>query len=326
MKNPARADPAHAASGKLAVVGTGHVGSAIAYAALIRGSARTVALYGRNAVKVRAEVLDLRHSLPFVPAATVIGSDDIEVARDADVVVLTVGSTPRPDQTRLDLAEDAVAIVADLVPRLLAVAPGAIFLTVTNPVDAVTYATRKLLDLPRERVMGTGTVLDGARFQSLIADRFGLAAGTVDAHVIGEHGESAVPVWSSAAIGSIPVLDWRDQRRQRLTAAERDEITRQVIGVGIEILHAKGHTDHAVALATVRIAEAVLRDENRVLSVSSVLDGYAGIRDEVALSVPAVVNRHGVHQARPIPLSTDECEGLHSSAHTIRTVLDKLGI
>jgi L-lactate dehydrogenase len=318
--------PAAAKNTKIAIVGTGHVGSAIAYAALIRGSAQTIALYGRNAEKVRAGVLDLRHGLPFVPAATVIGSDDVETVRDADVIVLAVGGTPRPRQTRLDLAEDTVAIVADLLPRLTAVAPGAVVLAVTNPVDVITYAAWKLLGLPRERVMGTGTVLDGARFRSLIAQHFDVAARAVDAYVIGEHGESAIPVWSSASIGSVPVLDWHDAGHPRLTPVERDDITRRVISVGLEILHAKGHTDHAVALAAVRIAEAVLRDENQVLSVSSVLSGYAGIRDEVALSAPAVINRSGVQRVLPVPLSVEESEGLYRSADAIRTVIDKLGL
>ena len=310
---------------KIAVVGAGHVGVTLAYACMIRGTGKTIALYGRNAEKVRAEVLDLQHGLQFVPMATVEGSDDVEVCRDADVLVLTVGGNPRPGQTRLDLAADSVAACRELLPPLLAVAPGAVVLIITNPVDVVTYAALKISGLPRHQVLGSGTVLDSSRLRSLIARHCGVAVQSVHAYIAGEHGDSEIVLWTSATVGAVPVLRWDDPRLPPLTAAERDDIGRQVIRAGYQILAGKGYTNHAVALAAARIIEAVLYDEHQVLPVSSLLTGYAGISD-VCLSVPSVVSRAGVLRVLPVPLSADEHDGLHRSALAVRAVVDKLGL
>ena len=313
-----------AATGKVAIVGPGHVGVTLAYACLIRGTGRTIALYGRNAEKVRAEVADLAHGLQFVPMATVTGSDDVEVCRDADVLVLTAGVPYRPGQRRMDLAADGLAIYRDLLPRLLEVAPGAVLVIVTNPVDVVTYAALKISGLPRQRVFGTGTMLDSSRLRALIAQRCGVAVQNVHAYTAGEHGESQVPLWTSATVGGVPLLRWEDEHPP-ITVAEKDDLRRQVVQAGYEVIRGKGYTNHAIALATARIIEAVLYDEHQVVPVSSLLTGYAGISD-VCLSVPTVVGRAGVVRALPGPLSEDERDGLQHSASTIRAVLDKLGL
>jgi L-lactate dehydrogenase len=314
-----------AATAKIAIVGPGHVGATLAYACLIRGTGKTIALYGRNVEKVRAEAADLRHGLQFVPMATVTGSDDIEVCRDADVLVLTAGVPFRRGQRRLDLAADGVAIYRDLLPRLLEVAPGAVLVIVTNPVDVVTYAALKIGGLPRHRVLGSGTVLDSSRLRSLIARRSGVAVQNVHAYVAGEHGDSEVPLWSSATVGGVPLLRWQDAECPPITAAEGDDLRRQVVQAGDAVMRGKGHTNYAVALATTRIIEAVLYDEHQVLTVSSLLTGYAGISD-VCLSVPSVVGRSGLLRVLPVPLSADERGDLRQSARTVRAVLDKLGL
>jgi L-lactate dehydrogenase len=310
---------------KIAIVGAGHVGVTLAYACMIRGTGKTIALYGRDARRVQAEVLDLQHGLQFVPMATVTGSDDAEVCRDANVLVLAAGGTPKTGQTRLDLAGEGVAICRDLLPRLLAVAPDAVVLIVTNPVDVVTYAALKILGLPRNRVMGSGTVLDSSRLRALIAQHCGVAVQSVHAYIAGEHGDSEIPLWTSATVGAVPVLQWDDPWLPPLTAAERDGIVREVVQAGYQILHGKGYTNYAVALAAARIIEAVLYDEHQVLPVSSLLTSYSGISD-VCLSVPAVVNRTGVLRVLPVPLSDDERDGLHRSARAVRSVIDQLGL
>ena len=310
---------------KIAIVGAGHVGVTLAYACLIRGTGKTIALYGRHAQKVRADVLDLQHGLQFVPMATVTGSDDIEVCRDADVLVMTAGGNPRAGQTRLDLAGETVAICEDLLPPLLDVAPGAVVIVVSNPVDVVTYAALKILGLPPGRVLGSGTVLDTSRLRSLIAQRCGVAVQSVHAYIVGEHGDSEIPLWSSATVGAVPLLRWNDPQRPALTAVGRDEMLRQVADAGYQILRGKGYTNYAIALATARIIEAVLYDEHQVLPVSSLLTGYAGL-SEVCLSVPSVVGRTGVLRMLPVPLSAEEHDGLHRSAQAVRTVIDRLHI
>jgi len=312
---------------KVAVVGAGSVGATLAYACLVRGIGRTIALYDVNADKTRAEVLDLNHGLQFVPQATVIGSDDIEVCRGADLVVITAGAKQKPGQTRLELAEANVTMSRALVPRLLEVAPDAILLLVTNPVDVVTYAALKYSGLPPQRVFGSGTVLDSSRLRLLVAEHCGVAVQSVHAYIAGEHGDSEIPLWSSASIGSVPLLAWDVPGRPPLAAATRDEIVRRVIGSAGEIIRGKGATNYAVGLAAARIIEAVLDDQRQVLPVSSLLDSRAGIGiHDVCLSLPSVVDRLGVDTVLPGPLSEDEAEGLRRSADTVRGVIRSLGL
>jgi L-lactate dehydrogenase len=310
---------------KVAVVGAGSVGATLAYACLVRGIGRTIALYDLNADKTRAEVLDLQHGLQFVPQATVVGSDDLEVCRGADLVVITAGAKQKPGQTRLELAEANVALSRALVPQLLEVAPDAILLLVTNPVDVVTYAALKYSGLSPQRVFGSGTVLDSSRLRLLVAEHCGVAVQSVHAYIAGEHGDSEIPLWSSASIGSVPLLAWDVPGRAPLDAATRDDIVRRVIGAAGEIIRGKGATNYAVGLAAARIIEAVLYDQRQVLPVSSLLDGQAGIRD-VCLSLPSVVDRLGVDTVLPGPLSAEEAEGLRRSADTVHGVIKSLGL
>jgi L-lactate dehydrogenase len=310
---------------KIAVVGAGSVGATLAYACLIRGIGRTIALYDVDAAKTRAEVLDLNHGLQFVPMATVIGADDIEVCRGADLVVVTAGAKQKPGQTRLELAEANVTLCRGLVPRLLEVAPDAVLLLVTNPVDVVTYAALKYSGLPSHRVFGSGTVLDSSRLRLLVAQHCGVAVQNVHAYIAGEHGDSEIPLWSSASIGSVPLLGWNVPGRPALDAAAREDIVRRVVGAAAEIIRGKGATNYAVGLAAARIIEAVLHDQRQVLPVSSLLDDVAGISD-VCLSIPAVVDRSGVDTVLPPPLSEEETAGLRRSADTVRTVNHELGL
>jgi L-lactate dehydrogenase len=315
-----------AATAKVAIVGAGSVGATLAYACLIRGAAKTIALYDVDAAKTRAEMLDLNHGLQFVPMATVVGSDDIEVSHDASIVVITAGAKQKPGQTRLDLAESNVAMCRDLVPRLLAVAPEAILLLVTNPVDVVTYAALKYSGLAPRRVFGSGTVLDSSRLRLLVAEHCGVAVQNVHAYIAGEHGDSEIPLWSSASIGSVPLLAWNNvPGRPPLDAAAREEIHRRVVGAAGEIIRGKGATNYAVGLAAARVVEAVLRDQRQVLPVSSLLDGQAGIED-VCLSLPSIVDRLGVELVLPGPLSPEESEGLRRSAETVKGVIRGLGL
>ncbi|HWD46076.1 MAG TPA: L-lactate dehydrogenase [Actinomycetota bacterium] len=314
-----------AATTKVAVVGAGSVGATLAYACLVRGIGRTIALYDVNADKTRAEVLDLQHGLQFVPQATVVGSDDIEVCRGADLVVITAGAKQKPGQTRLELAEANVNLSRKLIPQLLEVAPDAILLLVTNPVDVITYAALKFSGLPPQRVFGSGTVLDSSRLRLLVAEHCGVAVQNVHAYIAGEHGDSEIPLWSSASIGSVPLLAWEVPGRRPLDAAARTDIHRRVVGAAGEIIRGKGATNYAVGLAAARIIEAVLYDQSQVLPVSSLLEGQGGI-DDVCLSLPSVVDRLGVELVLSSPLSEEEAVGLRKSADTVKGVIKTLGL
>ena len=316
--------PERTVANKVAIVGAGAVGATIAYACLIRGIGKQVAIYDVNRAKVDAEVLDLNHGLQFVPMANVEGSDDVAVCADADVVVITAGAKQKPGQTRMDLLAANAAIFRDLVPKLLRVAPNAIFLLVSNPVDVMTYATLKLTSLPRQRVLGSGTVLDSSRFRFLIAQRCKVAVQNVHAYIIGEHGDSEIPLWSSASIANIPLHEWSVSGHGKLSVRDRTEIYQNVKTAAYQIIQGKGATSYAIGLATAKILEGLLHDENRILPVSSLLHDYQGIND-VCLSVPSIVNRGGVEQALAIKMNDAELSGLRNSAEQIRSAIKQAG-
>ena len=309
---------------KIAIIGAGSVGATIAYAAMIRGVARQLALYDINRAKVDAEVLDLNHGLQFMPMATLEGSDDINVCAEADVVVITAGAKQKQGQTRMELAGANVELCRALVPQLLKVAPDALLLVVTNPVDVLTYVVQKLSGLPSRRVFGSGTVLDSSRFRFLIARHLNVAVQNVHAIIAGEHGDSEIPVWSSATVGGMPLVDWSAPGHSRLTEEDRTHIFDNVRNAAYQIIRGKGATNYAIGLATTQILEAVLHDEQRVLPVSSRLEGYLGISD-VCMSVPSIVNRTGVETTLEVPLNDTEREGLKRSADTIRQAIRTLG-
>jgi L-lactate dehydrogenase len=309
---------------KVAVVGAGSVGATVAYACMIRGVARQIVLYDMNRQKVDAEVLDLNHGLQFVPMATIEGSDDVAICKDADVVVITAGAKQKPGQSRMDLAAANTAVCKTLVPKLIDVAPNAILLLVTNPVDVLTYVTLKVSGRPRQRVLGSGTVLDSSRFRYLIARRLKIAVQNVHALIAGEHGDSEVPLWSSATVANIPLHTWAVMHHGKLDVRDRTEIFQNVKTAAQQIVAGKGATNYAIALATSRILEALLHDENRILPVSSLIENFQEIAD-VCLSLPCVVNRTGVEPPLPIPLNANEEAGLRNSAETIRAAIRAVG-
>ena len=309
---------------KIAIVGAGSVGATIAYACMIRGVGQHVVLYDTNRGKVDAEVLDLNHGLQFVPMATIEGSDDVGICADADVVVVTAGAKQKPGQTRMDLAATNVQICRKLIPDLVRLAPHAILLMVTNPVDVITYAALKISGLPRQRVFGSGTVLDSSRFRYLIARRCNVAVQNVHAYIAGEHGDSEIPLWSSCRIANVLLHEWAVPGHGKLSVRDRTEIFVNVRDAAQQIIKGKGATNYAIGLATARILESILKDENRILPVSSLLTAYKGI-DDVCLSVPSIVNRKGVEQPLEITMNDAEVAGLRNSAEQIRAAIRSLG-
>ncbi|HLJ77053.1 MAG TPA: L-lactate dehydrogenase [Acidobacteriaceae bacterium] len=307
---------------KIGIVGAGSVGATIAYACLIRGVGRHISIYDIARAKVEAEVLDLNHGLMFTPEMTLDGSDDLEVLAGSHVIVITAGAKQKPGQTRLDLASTNTNICLKLIPSLLKVAPDAILLMVTNPVDVLTCIAQKISGLESRRVFGSGTVLDSSRFRFLLAQRCGVAVANVHAYIAGEHGDSEIPLWSSASIGNVPLLAWT--RPHRFTAEERQSIFEQVRRAADRVIAGKGATNYAVGLAVTAILQAILGDEGRVLPVSSWIEDYCGLRN-VCLSMPAIVNRHGVDSILPVPLGEEEQRGLQASADAILRVAHSLG-
>ncbi|WP_058234551.1 L-lactate dehydrogenase [Devriesea agamarum] len=313
-------------STKLAVIGAGSVGSSLAYASLIRGAARTVALYDLNTAKVNAEVLDLAHGTQFMSGSRVIGGDDIECVHDADVVVITAGARQKPGQSRLDLAGANVAILRSLMPQLLEQAPDAIYVLVTNPCDVLTAAAVKISGLPPSRVMSSGTVLDSSRLRWLIGTRIGVAPSSVHAMIVGEHGDSEFGLWSSASIGQVPLTQWTDENGEQVFTPEAlEELGHKVSGAAYRVIEGKGATNYAIGVTGTRIVQAILGDQHAVLPVSTVLDDYHGVSG-VAMSVPSIVSRDGVVRTLDFPMDDAEHARFIRSAETLREVHRQLGI
>ncbi|KAA9084136.1 L-lactate dehydrogenase [Microbacterium radiodurans] len=306
---------------KLTVVGAGAVGASVAYAALIRGSARHVALYDIAAERVEAEALDLAHGSQFIGASDVVGSSDISVAAGSHVVVITAGAKQEPGQTRTELAGVNARIVRGMLPQLLEVAPDAVYVIVTNPCDVLTVVAAEATSLPRERIFSSGTVLDTSRLRWKLAQRAGVSTSSVHAYIVGEHGDTEFPLWSSATIGTVPILEWEREGHPRMTIDELDRIAAEVRDAAYTVIRGKGATNYAIGLSSARIVEAVLQDQHAVLPVSTVLDDFAGIGG-VALSVPSVVSAAGATPIANTPLSPDELEKFRRSADALRPVID----
>lgn len=313
---------------KLAILGAGGVGATIAYAALIRGVASHVALYDVNRAKADAEALDLAHGAAFFPEATIEASDDLAVCAGAAVVVLAAGAKQKPGQTRLDLAAANVAMLRDLLPRLQAVAPDAILLLVSNPVDVLTAVALRITGLQRERVFGSGTVLDSARFRSGIAARLKVAPQSVHATIVGEHGDSSVPLWSTANVGGVPLSQWAVPGHGKLTVRDRTEIfVDGVKGAAGQIIAGKGATTFAIGLAVCRILSAIFGNAHRALPVSTRLPaGNAyGIEHDVCLSLPCLVGTTGAEPPLTVPMNDAELAGLRHSAEVIADAIRSVG-
>lgn len=312
-----------ARSTKLTIVGAGSVGTSLAYAALIRGSAREVVLYDIATAKVEAEVLDLAHGTPFVGSARITGGSDIELVAGSDVVVITAGAKQEPGQTRLELAGVNVGILEKMLPQLVTLAPNAVFILVTNPCDVLTAVAERITDLPPGRIFSSGTVLDSSRLRWLVAEAAGVAPQSVHALIVGEHGDTEFPLWSAATIGQTPLPDWTDSSGALLFPRERLEaLTHDVVHAAYKVIAGKGATNYAIGLSGARIVEAVLQDERSILPVSSVLHGYRGI-DGVALSVPSIVGAGGVQRIIDTPMDEREAAALQHSAETLTASIAK---
>lgn len=310
---------------KLAIIGAGAVGSTLAFAAAQRGVAREIMLEDIAKERVEAEVLDMQHGSSFYPTVTIDGSDDPEICRDADMIVITAGPRQKPGQSRLELVGATINILKAIIPGLVKVAPNAIYMLITNPVDIATHVAQKISGLPANQVFGSGTNLDSARLRFLIAQQTGVNVKNVHAYIAGEHGDSEVPLWASATIGGVPMCDWTPlPGHDPLDAEVREQIHQEVKNAAYKIINGKGATNYAIGMSGVDIIEAVMRDSNRILPVSSMLHDFHGISD-VCMSVPTLLNRSGVNTAINTPVSDRELAALKRSAETLKETAAQFG-
>ena len=310
---------------KLGVIGAGGVGSATAYASMVRGSADEIVLYDIDGKRAHAEALDIAHGAMFAHEATVTGGDDIELLRDCDMVIITAGARQKPGQPRLELAGANVAILEKLLPNVLSVAPNAIIMLVTNPCDVLTVVAQKISGLPADRVLSSGTVLDSSRLRWLIANKAGVSIKSVHANVVGEHGDSEFPVWSAANIGMVPLTEWKQDGKLVFTEEVRAELANEAMRAAYKVIEGKGSTNYAIGISGARIAEAFLGGQNAVLPVSTTIAGELYGFKDVALSLPTIVNREGIQRVLEVPMSEAELAQLKASAEAIRASAASLG-
>jgi L-lactate dehydrogenase len=307
---------------RIAIVGIGNVGATFAYALLLNGLSSEIVLIDANRARAEGEAMDLNHAIPFAHPTRIFAGDFSDCA-GAAVTVVAAGVGQRPGETRLDMVQRNGEIWKQIIPQIVKHNPDGILLIATNPVDALTYAALKLSGLPTQRVIGSGTVLDTARFRFLLSEHFRVDARSVHAFIIGEHGDSEVPVWSLANIAGMKLDDFCRAQGIQLTSADRQNIYEQTRDAAYKIIERKGATYYAVAAGLIRITAALLRDQNTVFSVSSLVEDYYGIQD-VCLSLPAILNSSGIRDVLRLDLSEKEQAQLQNSASVLKATLQKL--
>lgn len=307
---------------RVAVVGLGNVGATFAYALLLSGLAAEIVLIDVNRSKAEGEAMDLSHTQPFTHPTRIWAGDYSDCA-GAAVTVVTAGVAQRPGETRLDLIKRNAAIFGKIIPEIARQCPEGILLIATNPVDVLTYESLRLSRLPAHRVIGSGTILDTARFRQLLSEYFHVDPRSVHAQIIGEHGDSEVPVWSLANIAGMHLPEFAKASGAPYDEAKMEEIFKQTRDAAYAIIERKGATFYAVAAGLMRIVEAVLRDQHTILSVSSAITGAYGISD-VCLSLPTIIGRNGVERVLRLELTPAEQAGLRNSAEVLKNTIRSL--
>ncbi len=312
---------------KISVIGCGNVGMRYTYALMINGSARKIVLVDPDKHRLEGEVIDLSHSTPFISPVEVMAGDYSDI-KDSNLIVITAGKKQKAGQTRLDVAKDNVDLFKAIIPEIFKYAPSAVYLIVSNPVDILSYATYKYSNKRATEVIGSGTVLDSARFKYLLGKHCKVDPRNVHAYILGEHGDTEVPIWSKAMLGGGSLKDYCPvcmNHRNCDRDAELNKIFEEVRDSAYKIIERKGETSYGIGLSLVRITQAILNDENSILPVSCYIDDYIGIRD-VYLSLPAVINREGIRDVLKLELDKEEQEKLRYSAKTLKNVLKEVGL
>lgn len=306
---------------KCAVVGCGFVGAAIAYTYAESGLFSEMVLLDVNHKKAEGEALDISHGLPFLAPMNIYAGEYADLS-DAALIVIAAGANQKPGETRLDLLSRNLSIFDGIVEGIVRYNREAIILVVTNPVDLLTYYTWKKSGLPAARVIGSGTVLDTARLKSMIGQRLSVDPRNVHSFIIGEHGDSEVPVFSSANISGIDLDDFCHMAGIEKYAEVLYSMFEEVRDSAYRIIEGKGATYYAIAQAVLRITRSIMRDENSVLPVSTVVKGHYGVSD-ICLGVPAIVGAEGVKEVLDLPLDEKEAALVAKSAKTVRETLEK---
>jgi L-lactate dehydrogenase len=310
---------------KIAIIGAGNVGSTYAFSLMISGLAREIVLIDKNELLANGECMDLNHGLSFAHPTRIVTAG-FEGCKDADIVVITAGAKQKPGQSRIDLIHQNVAIFKEIIPAISKYAKDSILLVVTNPVDILTYVTLKLSGLPSNRVIGSGTVLDTARLKYMISEYCKVDPSNIHAYIIGEHGDTELPLWSNATIGGMAIENYCSDYAGLANAKnELSEIFEKVKNAAYQIIEAKGATNYSIALSLVKITRSILRDENSILPVSTLITDYYGIND-VCISIPSHVSINGVDHYLKLKLSDQEQKLFKHSANTLKNLIKTIDL
>ena len=311
-------------SRKVGLVGTGLVGSSFAYALMIRGIATEMVLVDANVEKAVGEAMDLTHGLSFSTPMK-ISAGGFEELAGSHVVVVSAGTSQRPGESRLDLLSRNARIFRSIIPEVVKHNPEGIILIATNPVDILTYVSLMESGLSPRRVIGSGTILDTSRFRFMLGQYYGVDSRSVHAYIIGEHGDSEIPLWSLANIGGVRLQEFAPLRNKMYDQVEMNDLFAAVRDAAYAIIQRKGATYYAIGLGLLSIVEAILGDHKTVLSVSTLMTGQYGV-SEMCLSLPCVVGAGGAEEVLTLNLSEDEATGFRTSASKLQGTLTSLGI
>jgi L-lactate dehydrogenase len=310
---------------KIGIVGSGMVGATSAYAMVMRGVGREIVLVDMNRARAQAEADDLLHAAPFAHPLQIRAGNYADLT-NARVVVIAAGVGQRPGESRLELLGRNAEVMHAIVPNILKHAPEAILIVATNPVDVMTFIVSHYAQqngVPSQRVLGTGTTLDTARFRALLGRFIGVDPQHIHGYVIGEHGDSEVLTWSLAAVGGIPLADYCRFTHNDLCESAYMEIDEQVRKAAYHIIEGKGATYYGIGSAVARITEVILRDQRSIMTVSSQISQVGAVKD-VTIAMPHLLGGDGVLAALPIPLDDREQEQLEKSAAIVRSAIDQL--
>ncbi len=308
--------------GKIVVIGAGNVGSTIAYTIMMSNLTSEIVFIDVNEDKARGEALDMNHGIAYFKQVT-LRQGGYDECNGADIIIVTAGMGRKPGQNRLDLAKINVSIAREITNNIMKHTSNPIILVISNPVDILTYVIQKESGLPRHRVIGSGTTLDTARFRYLLSRHCNVDVRNVHAYIIGEHGDSEVPVWSRANIAGKPFDEFCEDCTKKCQDVNRMQIFQEAKDAGAEIIQLKGATYYGIGMAAARVIGAISGDENAILTVSSVLDGEYGVRD-VALSLPCVINSTGIDRMHNVRLTDKEIELFRASAEKLKETIKEV--
>ena len=309
---------------KAAIVGCGFVGASIAFRFLQQGLFSRMVLLDADQAKAEGEAMDLSDGLPYGAAMEITAGTYDDIA-DCALIVITAGANQKPGETRLDLIGRNISILRSILEEITARDFQGILLIVSNPVDVLTYAAWKLSGYPRERVIGSGTVLDTGRLKQLLGEELGVDSRNIHAFIAGEHGDSELAVWSEANVSGLALEDFCRIRGRALGLADMDRLYREVRDSAYEIIRRKGVTCYGIAMAVGRIAACIVKDEHAVLPISVVMDGQYGLNG-LALSIPSILGRQGLEEILEIPLSPEEDRALQASARQMQEAIASLDL